>query len=64
VVVAATHAFVDGVFQAATEAFQAHVHADFDEHIDDAGVLTDGAMTQGAHFAVGQNLSDGVTRSR
>mgnify|MGYP003329606331 CR=1 FL=1 len=64
VVVAATHTLIDGVFQAAAEPFQTHVHADFDEDVDDAGVLANGAMAQGAHLAVGENLSDRVPCGR
>src|SRR5690606_8715678 len=60
VVVATAHAFVDGVFQAAGETFPAHVHAHFQEHVDDAGVLADGALAGGAHLAVGQDLGDRI----
>ena len=64
VVVAAAHAFVDGVVQAAGEAVPAHVHADFEEHVDDAGVLADRAVAGGAHLAVGQDLRDRVLGGR
>ncbi|MNT12115.1 hypothetical protein D3C72_1470300 [compost metagenome] len=60
VVVAAAHAFVDGVVQAAAETFPAHVHAHLQEHVDDAGVLADRAVARGAHLAVGQDLRNGV----
>src|SRR5262249_11526400 len=56
VVVAAAHAFVDGVVQAAGEAAPLHVHADLEEHVDDAGVLADRAVAGRAHLAVGQDL--------
>ena len=59
-VVAAAHAFVDGVFQAAAKAGQAHIHADLDEHIDDAGVLADRPVAGGAHLGVGQDLRDRI----
>jgi hypothetical protein len=60
VVVAAAHAFVDGVVQAAGEAAPAHVHAHLEEHVDDAGVLADRAVARGAHLAVGEDLRDRV----
>ena len=60
VVVAATHTFVDGVVQAAGEAAPAHIHADFEEHIDDARVLANRAVADRAHLAVGQNLRNRV----
>ena len=60
VVIAPANAFIDGVFQAACEVFELDVHAHLQEHIDDAGVLAHGAMAHGAHFAVGQNLCNGV----
>ena len=62
--VGAAHAFVDSVFHAAGEAFPAHVHADLQEDIDDAGVLADGPVAGGAHAAVGQDLRDGVLGRR
>jgi len=58
--VAAAHAFVDGVLQAAAEAVEPAVHADLQEHVDDAGVLADGAVAQRAHLAVGEDLRDRV----
>ena len=64
VVVAAAHAFVDGVVQAAGEAFPAHVHADLQEHVDDAGVLADRPVAGRAHLAVGQDLRDRVLGRR
>ena len=60
VVIAPANAFIDGVFQAASEVIKPDVHANLQEHIDDAGVLAHGAMAHGAHFAVGQNLCDGI----
>jgi hypothetical protein len=60
IVVAPAHAFVDRVFQAAGEAIELHVHADFEEHVDDAGVLADRAVAIGAHLAVGQDLRNRV----
>ena len=42
----------------------AHVHADLDEHVDDAGVLADRALALGAHARVGQDLRDRVARGR
>jgi hypothetical protein len=64
IVVAAAHAFVDGVVQASGEALPAHVHADFQEHVDDTGVLADRAVAGGAHLAVGQDLRDRVLGGR
>ena len=64
VVVGLAHALVDGVVQAAGKAFPAHVHAHFQKHVDDAGVLANGAVAGGAHFAVGQNLRNGVFGGR
>ncbi len=63
--IGAAHAFVDHVLQvecgcAAIGAFEADVHADFDEDVDDAGVLADGAMAFGAHAAVDEDLRHGV----
>ena len=54
------HAFVDGVIQAAAKAFPAHIHADFQEDVDDAGVLAHRPVPGGAHLAVGQNLRNRV----
>jgi len=56
VVVAPAHAFVDGVFKARAEAFQAHAHANLHKHIHDTGVLANRAVAHGAHLAIGQNL--------
>ena len=42
------------------KAVKTHVHADFQEHVDDAGVLADRAVAGGAHAAVGQNLGNRV----
>ena len=64
IVVAAAHAFIDSIFQAAFEVFKLDVHADFQEHIDDAGVLAHGAVSNRTHFAVGQNLRQGVLGRR
>ena len=60
--VAATHAFVDGIFQRAGEAVPSHVHANLQKDIDDAGVLADRAFAFGAHARVGENLRDRVLR--
>ena len=60
VVVTAPHTFVDGVFNASGETFPAHVHANFEEDVDDAGVLADRAAAFRAHLGVGQDLRDGV----
>ena len=62
--VAAAHAFVDGVLDAAGEALEAHVHADLQEHVDDAGVLADRPPAFGAHLRVGQDLRDRVLGRR
>jgi len=64
VVVGATYAFVDHVVQTHAGAVPAHVHADPDEHGDDAGVLADRAMPGGAHARVDQDLRHGVACSR
>ncbi len=61
-VVAAAHAFVDGIFERAGEPVQPHVHADLQKHIDDAGVLADRPLAFGAHARVGQDLRDRVLR--
>ena len=63
-VVATAHTFVDGVFQAAGETVELHVHAHFQEHVDDAGVLANRAVPDGAHLAVGQDLCNGVLGGR
>ena len=60
VVVATAYAFVDGVIQAAGKTFPAHIHTHLQEHVDDAGVLADGAVVSGAHLAVGEDLGDRV----
>ena len=60
VVVRATHTFVDGVGNAPREVLEAHIHADFEEHVDDAGVLANRTMTLGTHFRVGQDLRNRV----
>ena len=57
-VVGAAHAFIRS--GSSREAVPAHVHADLEEHVDDAGVLADGAVAFGAHARVGQDLRDGV----
>ena len=44
--------------------FEAHVHADLQEDVDDAGVLADRAVALGAHARVGQDLRDGVLGGR
>jgi hypothetical protein len=63
-VVRAAHAFVDGVGDEPAEAFEAHAHADLQEHVDDAGVLADRALAFGAHARVGQDLRDRVLGGR
>jgi len=63
-VVGAAHTLIDHVVQAHGRAVPAHVHADTDEHGDDTGVLTDRAMTGGAHARVDQDLRHGVAGSR
>jgi hypothetical protein len=52
------------VLQLIGEALPAHVHADLQEHVDDAGVLADRAVAFGAHARVGQDLRDGVLGRR
>ena len=59
-VVGTAHAFVNGVVQAAGKAFQPHIHAQLEKHVNDARVLANGAVASGTHFAVGQNLCNGV----
>src|SRR5690606_25769829 len=34
--------------------------ANFQEYVDDAGILANGAMTFGAHARIGQDLGDGI----
>jgi hypothetical protein len=58
------HAFVDRVLEAAGEAFEAHVHADLDEDVDDAGVLADRPVAGRAHPAVGEDLGDRILGRR
>ena len=63
-VIGAADAFIDGVFKAAGKTRQPHVHADFQKHVDDAGVLTDRPVAHRAHLAVGQNLRNRVFGGR
>src|SRR5690606_39978159 len=63
-VVGAAHALVDGVLQRTGETFPAHVHAHFQEHGDDAGVLADRAVALGAHARVDQGLRHRVPGRR
>src|SRR5690606_24736090 len=56
VVVGAAHALVDHVLHAHGRVVPAHVHADLQEHGDDAGVLADRAVAFGAHARVDQDL--------
>ncbi len=62
--IGAAHAFVDHLLKVkglfAGGRFKAHIHAHFDEDVDDAGVLADGAVALGAHAAVDENLRHGV----
>src|SRR3546814_13013830 len=51
-------------FLQAPVAFQAAILPPLHEDGDDAGVLPDWSVSLGAHAAVGQNLGDGVLRSR
>src|SRR5690606_18916746 len=55
-VVGAAHALVDHVLHAHGRVVPAHVHADLQEHGDDAGVLADRAVAFGAHARVDQDL--------
>ena len=59
-VVSLANAFVNGVIETAREAFPTDVHAHLEKDIDDAGVLANGAVSGGAHFAVRQNLGNRV----
>ena len=59
-----TDAVVDRVLDAAGEALEADVHADFEEDVDDAGVLADRPPALGAHPRVGEDLRDRVLRRR
>ena len=63
VVVGAAHALVDHLGEAALRV-PAHVHADLEEQVDDAGVLADRPVALGAHARVGQDLRDRVLRRR
>ncbi|OIQ77859.1 hypothetical protein GALL_404420 [mine drainage metagenome] len=58
--VALAHALVHGVLQGPGQALEAHIHADLQKHIDDAGVLADGPSAFGAHAAVGEDLRNRV----
>ena len=62
VVIGAAHAFINHVFHAHLSV-PLDVHADADEHGDDAGVLTQRAMAFGAHTRVDQDLCHRVFRS-
>src|SRR5690606_33366453 len=64
VVVGAAHALVDGILERAGETLPAHVHAHFQEHGDDAGVLADRAVAFGAHARIDQDLRDRVLGRR
>jgi hypothetical protein len=57
-------AVVDRVLDAAGKALEADVHADFEEDVDDAGVLADRPPALGAHPRVGEDLRDRVLRRR
>ena len=59
--IGAADAFIDDLLQAAGRV-EAAVHAPFDEHGDDAGVLADRAVPLGAHAAVRQDLRHRVLR--
>ena len=63
-VVGAAYALVDGIVQTAGEFTPAHVHADFEKDVDDAGILADRTVPDGAHLAIGQDLCDGVLGCR
>ena len=62
--IAAAHALVDRVLEAAVEALEAHVHADLQEDVDDAGVLADRPPALGTHLRIGQDLRDRVLGRR
>ena len=62
-VVGAAHAFVDHVGETHRR-IPLHIHADLDEHRDDAGVLADRPMTFGAHARIHQNLFDRILGRR
>ena len=57
--VGTAHAFVDH-FLHAHAALPLHIHAHFEKHGGNAGVLADGAVAFGTHAAVDQNLRHGV----
>ena len=61
--VGAAHAFVDRVFERFRK-IEPHVHADLQEHVDDAGVLADRPVALGAHARIGEDLRDRVLRGR
>ena len=58
--ISAPHALIDRIFERILETFKAHVHADLEKNIDDAGVLAYRPVAFGAHARVGQDLGDGV----
>ncbi len=62
--VGAAHALVDHLSHAHRGAIPAHVHADLQEHRNDAGILTDRAMTLRAHARVDEDLRHGILRGR
>ncbi len=64
VVVGAAHAFVGHVLHAHGGVVPAHVHADFQEHGDDAGVLADRPVAFGAHARIDQDLGHRLLRGR
>ena len=59
VVVGATNTFVNQLVERQAR-IPTHVHAHLQEHVDDAGVLADGAAPFSAHAGVRQDLRDGV----
>jgi hypothetical protein len=60
VVVGAAHALIGHVLHAHGRVGPAHIHADPQEHGDDAGVLADRPVAFGAHARIDQDLGDGV----
>jgi hypothetical protein len=62
--IALAHTLVDRVLEAAGQALEAAVHADLQEHVDDAGVLAHRPPAFGAHARIGQDLRDRVLRRR
>jgi hypothetical protein len=46
------------------ETLEAHVHADLQEDVDDAGVLADRPVALGAHLRIGEDLGDRVLGGR